>query len=96
MAKSKFLTDIRQFMRLNGYSIRTENTYIYWIRFYIRFHRLRHPTELSAEHVGMFLSFLSNEPDVSINTQKVALNSLALHLLREGYVSLFYSMMNIS
>ncbi|CCU72473.1 hypothetical protein TOL_2064 [Thalassolituus oleivorans MIL-1] len=44
----------------------------------------------------MFLSFLSNEPDVSINTQKVALNSLALHLLREGYVSLFYSMMNIS
>ncbi|MBQ0727552.1 phage integrase N-terminal SAM-like domain-containing protein [Thalassolituus oleivorans] len=69
---------------------------MYWIRFYIRFHRLRHPTELSAEHVGMFLSFLSNEPDVSINTQKVALNSLALHLLREGYVSLFYSMMNIS
>ncbi|AHK17684.1 phage integrase N-terminal SAM-like domain-containing protein [Thalassolituus oleivorans] len=35
MANSKFLTDIRQFMRLNGYSIRTENTYIYWIRFYI-------------------------------------------------------------
>lgn len=77
MAKSKFLTDMRQFMRLHGYSIRTENTYIYWIRFYIRFHRLRHPTELGADHVVMFLSYLANKRDVSINTQKVALNSLA-------------------
>jgi integrase len=77
MAKSKFLTDIRQFMRLHGYSNRTENTYIYWIRFYIRFHRLRHPTELWADHVVMFLSYLANKRDVSINTQKVALNSLA-------------------
>ncbi len=77
MAKSPFLNEIRQFMRLNGYSIRTENTYIYWIRFYIRFHRLRHPLELSDDDVVTFLSFLANRRDVSVNTQKVALNAIA-------------------
>lgn len=77
MAKSKFLTEVREFMRLHGYSIRTEHTYIYWIRFYIRFHRLQHPSTLGPEHVVMFLSFLANRRDVAINTQKVALNALA-------------------
>ncbi|MAD47153.1 MAG: recombinase XerD [Oceanospirillaceae bacterium] len=77
MAKSKFLTEIREYMRLHGYSIRTEHTYIYWIRFYIRFHRLQHPSALGPDHVVMFLSFLANKRDVSINTQKIALNALA-------------------
>lgn len=77
MAKSKFLTDIREYMRLRGYSIRTENTYVYWIRFYIRFHRLQHPSALGSNEVIMFLSFLANKRDVAINTQKVALNALA-------------------
>ena len=77
MAKSQFLTDIRQYMRLHGYSICTENTYVYWIRFYIRFHRLQHPTTLGPDQVIMFLSFLANKRDVAINTQKVALNALA-------------------
>ena len=77
MAKSIFLTEVREFMRLHGYSIRTEHTYIYWIRFYIRFHRLQHPASLSPDHVVMFLSFLANRRDVAINTQKIALNALA-------------------
>jgi integron integrase len=77
MAKSKFLTEIREYMRLHGYSIRTEHTYIYWIRFYIRFHRMQHPSVLGPDHVVMFLSFLANKRDVAINTQKVALNALA-------------------
>ncbi len=77
MAKSKFLTDIRQYMRLHGYSIRTENTYIYWIKFYIRYHRLQHPSGLGSAEVITFLSFLANNRDVAINTQKVALNALA-------------------
>ncbi|MCH2041050.1 MAG: integron integrase [Saccharospirillaceae bacterium] len=76
MTKSKFLTEIRQYMRLHGYSIRTENTYIYWIRFYIRYHRLQHPSVMGPEEVILFLNFLANQRDVAINTQKVALNAL--------------------
>lgn len=77
MAKSKFLTEIRQYMRLHGYSIRTENTYVYWIRFYIRYHRLQHPSAMGPDEVILFLNFLANQRDVAINTQKVALNALA-------------------
>ncbi len=77
MAKSKFIQEIRQYMRLRDYSIRTEHTYLYWIRFYIRFHRLQHPSELGAPHVMQFLSYLANQRDITANTQRVALNSLA-------------------
>jgi integron integrase len=77
MGKSAFLNDIRQRLRLAGYSMKTEKTYIYWIKFYIRFHRLKHPADLGDEHVVMFLSYLANKRNVAINTQKTALNALA-------------------
>ncbi len=34
MTSSPFLNDIRRFMRTRGYSLRTEKTYVYWIRFF--------------------------------------------------------------
>jgi len=77
MAKSPFLNSIRQFMRTRGYSIRTEKTYIYWIKYFIRFHGRQHPQTLSAEHVMAFLNYLANKQNVAINTQKTALNALA-------------------
>lgn len=77
MSKSPFLNQIRQNIRMRGYSMRTEKTYLYWIRDYIRFHHLQHPKDLAAEHVVSFLSYLANRRDVAINTQKSALNALA-------------------
>lgn len=77
MSKSPFLNQIRQTMRMRGYSIRTEKTYIGWIKHYIRYHGRKHPSELGAEHVKMFLSYLANSRNVAINTQKTALNAIA-------------------
>lgn len=77
MSKSPFLTQIRETMRMRGYSIRTEKTYIGWIKHYIRYHGRQHPAKLNAEHVKMFLSYLANSRNVAINTQKTALNALA-------------------
>jgi len=37
---SKFLSDVRRAIRARQYSKRTESTYIYWIRYYIKFHGL--------------------------------------------------------
>lgn len=68
MSKSPFLNQIRQNIRMRGYSMRTEKTYLYWIRDYIRFHHLQHPKDLAAEHVVSFLSYLANSRDVAINT----------------------------
>lgn len=77
LLRSPFMQQLQQNMRMRGYSIRTEKTYLYWIRDYIRFHNRQHPANLSSEHVVQFLSYLSNSRDVAINTQKTALNALA-------------------
>ena len=39
----KLLDRVRQRIRLQGYSIRTEKSYVSWIRRYILFHGKRHP-----------------------------------------------------
>ncbi len=77
MGRSPFLNHIRQEIRLRGYSIRTEKTYLHLIKRYIYFHRLTHPEQMGTQEVRAFLIWLSNEQHVSINTQKIALNALA-------------------
>ena len=65
-------------MRTCGYSLRTEKAYVYWIRFFIRYQKRRHPKEMGAAEVVQFLGFLANDRHVSVNTQKLALNALAV------------------
>ena len=36
--KSPFIESIRRTMRLRGYSLRTEKSYLYWIKWFMRFH----------------------------------------------------------
>nr|WP_257982717.1 phage integrase N-terminal SAM-like domain-containing protein [Shewanella sp. GutDb-MelDb] len=76
-SSSPFLESIRQDIRLRGYSLRTEKAYLYWIKRYILFHQKAHPTTLNSVDVKNFLSWLANSQNVAVNTQKVALNSLA-------------------
>lgn len=77
MAKSQFLSELRQSLRMRGYSMRTEKTYSYWVADFIRFHGMQHPTRMGADQVVAYLSFLANNRNVAINTQKSALNALA-------------------
>ncbi|WP_036590929.1 phage integrase N-terminal SAM-like domain-containing protein [Oceanospirillum maris] len=77
MAKSPFLESIRSEIRLRGYSIRTEKTYIHWVKRFIFFHQKRHPESMGAEEVKSFLTSLAVQGNVAINTQKTALNALA-------------------
>lgn len=75
--KSPFLSGLQEEMRMRGYSIRTEKTYLYWIKAFINFHNKRHPETIGTEEVTQFLTFLANQRNVAINTQKIALNALA-------------------
>jgi len=77
MPASQFMADIRSQMRLRQYSLQTEKTYLYWIRYFIRFHGMKHPRDMGSEEVTAFLSYLANRQHVSPNTQKTALNALA-------------------
>lgn len=82
-AKSiRLLDQLRERIRYAHYSIRTEKTYVYWARFFIRFHRLRHPKEMGAPEVQAFLSFLANERKVSPSTHRQALAAI-LYLYKQ-------------
>jgi integron integrase len=75
-SQSPFLENIKAEMRMRGYSIRTGKAYLYWIKAYINFHHKRHPETMGTSEVAQFLTFLANNRNVAINTQKVALNAL--------------------
>jgi len=51
MGSSPFLNEIRTPIKLRGMSLRTEKTYIYWIRDFIRFHNRKHPNIMDAAEV---------------------------------------------
>ena len=77
MSSSPFLESISRFMAVRRYSKRTIETYLYWIKYFIIFHKKRHPGEMAALEVEQFLTYLAVERKVAIATQAIALNSLA-------------------
>ena len=48
MAQSPFVEQIKLELRLWHYSIRTEKSYLHWIKCYTLFHQKRHPTNMKT------------------------------------------------
>ena len=67
---------VREEIRARHYSLRTEQAYWYWIRYFVRFHGKRHPADMGAAEVTSFLSWLANERNVAAATQNQALSAL--------------------
>ena len=79
---TRFLDKVRAYMRLRGMAYKTEKTYLFWIKRFIRFHELQHPEIMGSTEVEAFLSHLVLHANVSVSTQRVALNALVF-LYRE-------------
>ena len=60
--KARLLDQVREVMRLKHYSLRTEQTYLEWIKRFIFFHQKRHPREMGAPEVKAFLTDLAVQP----------------------------------
>lgn len=73
---SRLLDRVRGCMRLQHMSLRTEKSYIGWIKRYIYFHGKRHPQELGARDVTAFLTDLAKNRKVAHSTQNQALCAL--------------------
>ena len=61
----KLLDRMRQVMRVKHYSLRTEKSYVYWVRRYIFFHNKRHPQEMGEKEVQSFLTYRAVDQRVS-------------------------------
>jgi integron integrase len=81
-AKPKLLDQVSLRIRAKHYSYRTEQSYRYWIRWFILFHDKRHPADMGKAEVERFLSWLASERKVSASTQNQALSAL-LFLYKE-------------
>ncbi|BES72837.1 hypothetical protein RE428_38550 [Marinobacter nanhaiticus D15-8W] len=73
---TRFLDQLRTFIRLRGLAYKTEQTYVFWIKRFIRFHGRIHPSEMGTVEVENFLSHLVLQNNASVATQRVALNTL--------------------
>jgi hypothetical protein len=67
---SKNLPDrVRDAIRLKHYSIRTEESYVTWVKRYIHFHHKRHPNEMGTAEIEAFLTYLAVEQKVAASPQ---------------------------
>jgi len=72
----KLLEQVREVIRARHYSLRTEGTYLSWIKRFILFHGKRHPREMGRQEVQQFLSHLAVEGHVAASTQSQALSAI--------------------
>lgn len=70
---SPLLELVRSVIREKHYSIRTEKSYIDWIKRYIIFHNKRHPAAMSGKEINRFLAHLALKENASASTQNQAL-----------------------
>jgi integron integrase len=80
--RPRLLEQVRDAVRRRHYSLRTEETYVHWIKRFIYFSGKRHPAGLGAAEVTAFLNHLARERDVAAATQNQALSAL-LFLYKE-------------
>lgn len=72
----KLLEKLRHCIRMKHYSIRTEQTYVSWVKRFILFHNKRHPKDMGAREIETFLTHLAVEGNVAASTQNQAFNAI--------------------
>jgi len=82
MTPPRLLDQVRDRIQTLHYSIRTEQSYISWIKRFIIYHNKRHPKEMGRLQIEAFLTYLAVKRKVSASTQNQALNAI-LFLYRQ-------------
>jgi integron integrase len=72
----KLLDRVRHAIRVRHYSPRTEECYVEWVARFVRFHGMRHPQEMGAAEIEMFLTDLAVNGHVAASTQNQAFSAI--------------------
>jgi integron integrase len=76
MERPRLLDRMREAIRVRHYSLRTEETYLQWVRRFILFHEKRHPETMGEVEISAFLSHLAVDRNVAASTQNQALAAI--------------------
>ena len=72
----RLLEQVTAALRARHYSERTIQAYRLWVERYIRYHHLRHPSEMGADEINEFVTHLATDSGVSASTQTQALSAV--------------------
>src|SRR5690554_3210181 len=61
----KLREQLHAIIRTKHYRLHTEKTYWYWIRYFIRFHRLCHLRDMAEAEVAQFLAWLATHKNIA-------------------------------
>ena len=78
MEKPRLLGQVRDRIRTLHYSIRTEQSYISWIKCFILYNNKRLPVDMGKPEIEPFLTHLAVKRKVSAGTQNQAMNAILL------------------
>ncbi len=84
LRSTRLLDQLRERIRYDHYSLKTEKSYVHWVRRFVHFHALRHPKEMGGPEVEAFLAHLATARQVSPSTHHQALCAL-LYLYRQVF-----------
>ena len=82
MENPRLLDQVRDALRVWHYSLRTEASYLQWIKRFILFHKKRHPLDMGEQEITAFLTHLAVDKNVAASTQNQALSAI-LFLYKE-------------
>jgi site-specific recombinase XerD len=86
LQSTRILDQLRERIRYRHYSLSTEQVYVYWVRFFIRWSgnggAMRHPRDMGVSEVEAFLTHLATDRKVAASTHNHALSAI-LFLYRE-------------
>ena len=67
VGRSALLTAIRGTIWAWHYSERTERTYVGWVKRFVRFHGMSHPSEMGEAEVSAFLTHCKPRASVAVS-----------------------------
>jgi site-specific recombinase XerD len=72
----RLLDRYREEMVVRHYAKKTVQSYVGWVRRYLRFHQLRHPREMGQVEINAFLTHLAVKEKLAASSQNQALAAL--------------------
>lgn len=88
ITQPRLLDQLRNKIRLRGYSRATEQNYSHWVKRYVLFHNKQHPRNMGIKEVEAFLACLVTSQCASASTQNQALSALLFlyrHVLEQPF-----------
>ncbi len=79
LQSTRILDQLRERIRTMHYRLSTEQVYVYWVRFFIRWSgngsAMRHPRDMGAREVKAFLTHLAIDRNVSASAGTAGANA---------------------